>query len=252
MSELKLLARSVDDFLTLDMLKLAILPLFISFVVMFLVFYSLTSYSIDTLKSMAEVGEIVGEDAPFYTFLLNYMLVFLFKYSITSWLSSVLLYVVGSLFVFYVSLVLSLIIVGFLTPLIVKKLHKKHYHKLELNPYGSMVGALVVFIKSFLIMLILYVILVPIYFIPLVNIIAFYIPLYYLFHKLLNYDVSSSVLSLDEYKHIYSKKSNNFRAKTLLLYAVSTIPFVTLFIAVFYAIYLANSYFVELEKLQME
>ena len=65
---------------------------------------------------------------------------------------------------------------------------------------------------------------------------------------MLNYDVSSTILSKEEYEKIYSKSSSAFRVRTLLLYFISTIPFVTLFfVSIFYIIFLSHAYFIELE-----
>ena len=99
-------------------------------------------------------------------------------------------------------------------------------------------------------MILLYILFIPLYFIPLINFIALYLPLYYFFHKMLNYDVSSTILSKEEYEKIYSKSSSAFRVRTLLLYFISTIPFVTLFVSIFYIIFLSHAYFIELEKLK--
>jgi hypothetical protein len=99
-------------------------------------------------------------------------------------------------------------------------------------------------------MIILFLVLIPVYFVPVLNIIAFSLPLYYFFHKLLNFDVSSTILSKEEYKTIYKTQGNNFRLRTLFLYIISMIPFATLFSAVYYVIYLGHSYFIQLDKLQ--
>ena len=85
---------------------------------------------------------------------------------------------------------------------------------------------------------------------PVLNIIVFNLPLYYVFHKLLNYDVTSTILTQGEYSIIYKKNSTSFRLRTLFLYFVSMIPFITLFSAVFYIIYIGNSYFIALEKVR--
>ena len=145
---------------------------------------------------------------------------------------------------------LTLVVIGFLTPGILSVLHKKNYSNIELHGHGSLISPLWVLIKAGLMMLFLFVLFIPLYFVPLVNIIAINLPFYYFFHKLLNYDVASTLLSEEEYKVIYEKNSLGFRARTLLLYFVAMIPFITLFTAVFYIIYLGNAYFVKLAKLR--
>ena len=66
---------------------------------------------------------------------------------------------------------------------------------------------------------------------------------------LLNFDVSSTILSKQEYKEIYKKEGNSFRLRTLFLYFISMIPFATLFTAVYYIIYLGHAYFIKLDEI---
>ena len=148
------------------------------------------------------------------------------------------------------SVILSIIIIGFLTPMILGILHKRYYSHLELNGYGTLFSSLWELFKSLSMMVLLFLILIPVYFVPVLNIIAFALPLYYFFHKLLNFDVSSTILTKEQYKEIYKKEANSFRLRTLFLYLVSIIPFATLFSAVYFIIYLGHSYFIQLDKLE--
>ena len=153
------------------------------------------------------------------------------------------------IYILLATTILIMAIIGFLTPMILKILHKKYYSHLELHGYGTWFSPIWVLTKSSFMMIFLFVILIPVYFVPVLNIIAFSIPFYYFFHKLLNFDVSSTILSAEQYKIIYEKEANNFRLRTLFLYFISMIPFATLFTAVYYIIYLGHSYFVKLEEL---
>ena len=98
-------------------------------------------------------------------------------------------------------------------------------------------------------MVFLFIILIPVYFVPVLNVLAFSLPFYYFFHKLLNFDVSSTILSKEQFKIIYKAEGNNFRLRTLFLYFISMIPFATLFTAVYYIIYLGHAYFIKLDEL---
>lgn len=255
MNEIEILQRSIRDFFSSKMLKLALIPLFITMLILYMLFFGVASVGIETLKTVAETSQaggevVIDENAPFYFVWLTYFIVFLFKYSITSWIAGFLFYSVGAIFVFHLSIVITLVIIGFLTPFVVKYLNETSYKNLNLKPYGTILGAFWVFLKAFFMMILLYILFIPLYFIPLINFIALYLPLYYFFHKMLNYDVSSTILSKEEYEKIYSKSSSAFRVRTLLLYFISTIPFVTLFVSIFYIIFLSHAYFMELEKLQ--
>ena len=158
---------------------------------------------------------------------------FLFKYSITSWIAGFLFYSVGAIFCFSFKYCINFGYYWFLTPFVVKYLNETSYKNLNLKPYGTIFRSILGIFESIFMMILLYILFIPLYFIPLINFIALYLPLYYFFHKMLNYDVSSTILSKEEYEKIYSKSSSAFRVRTLLLYFISTIPFVTLFVSIF-------------------
>ncbi|WP_122892758.1 EI24 domain-containing protein [Arcobacter peruensis] len=254
MSEVDIFSRSVKDFLTSEMLKIALIPLIVTMIFLYILFFTAADFGISALQEIAQASQngeeiIVDESAPFYFVWATYLIVFLFKYSFTSYIAGFLLYTVGTIVVLNISVILTIVVIGFLTPTILKKVHKKHYSHLSLHGFGTLLSPLWVLFKSLLMMMLLFILFIPLYFVPLINIIAFSLPLYYFFHKLLNYDVSSTILSQEEFKVIYKKEANTVRLRTLLLYFVSMIPFITLFTAVFYIIYLGNGYFVKLEEM---
>ncbi len=251
MNELELVNISLKDFFTKKMLKFALLPLLFTLGVMYVLFFSAAGYSLENLDIMitqVQSGQnvIINENLPFYFGWVNFLL----QYSITAWLVGFLVYTVGIIFIMMFSVFLTLIIIGFLTPYILKVIHKRHYSTLPMSGHGSLLSPLVILIKSLLIMIFLFIVFIPLYFIPFINIIAFNIPIYYFFHKLLNYDVSSTILSNEEFNIIYKKEKKSFRIRTFLLYMLSLVPFITLFSAVFFVIYLGHGYFIELKKLK--
>lgn len=255
MLEGQVLGLSIRDFFTKKMLKIAILPLVFTMIIMLILFYSAADYGFDSLQVTIETSQNgqdidIDESAPFFYVWSMYVIAFLFKYSITSWLVGFLFYTVGTIFVMMFSVLLTIVIIGFLTPMILKVLHKRHYSHLETNGFGTLLSPLWVLFKSTLIMFLLFILLIPLYFIPLINILAINLPFYYFFHKLLTYDVASTILTQEEFAIIHLKKANSFRFRTMFLYLISMIPFITLFSAVFYIIYLGHSYFLQLEKLR--
>lgn len=255
MNEIEIISRSIKDFFTKSILKIALLPLIFTMLIMYILFFAAADFGFDALQTVIEQSQngqevIVDENAPFYFMWATYLIVFLFKYSITSWLVGFLFYTVGSIFIMMFSVFLTLLIIGFLTPMILKVLHKRHYAHIEIHGHGSLLSPLWVLLKSGVVMLLLFILLIPLYFVPLINILAFNLPFYYFFHKLLNYDVASTLLDDNEYKVIYEKESLGFRMRTLLLYFISMVPFITLFTAVFYIVYLGHAYYIKLEKLR--
>lgn len=255
MLEGQVIGLSVKDFFTKPMLKIALLPLVFTMIVMFILFFTAADYGFDALQEFINASQngeevIIDPNAPFYFVWTTYIIAFLFKYSITSWLVGFLVYTVGTIFVMMFSVLLTILIIGFLTPTILAVLKKRHYNNLEINGFGSLMSPVWVAVKSGIVMILLFILFIPLYFIPIINIIAINLPFYYFFHKLLTYDVASTLLTEEEHKIIQGKAANKFRFRTLFLYFISMIPFITLFSAVFYIIYLGHSYFIQLQKLR--
>ena len=254
MSETNIFIKSIKDFLTPKMLKLSLIPLIVTMVLLYILFFTAADFGITSLQEIAQASQngeeiVIDESAPFYFVWATYLIVFLFKYSFTSYIAGFLLYTVGTIIVLKISVILTIIVIGFLTPIILNIIHKKHYSHLTLHGHGTLLSPIWVLLKSSLVMILLFILFIPLYFIPLLNIIAFSLPFYYFFHKLLNYDVSSTILSEEEFRVIYEKESGKVRLRTLLLYFISMIPFITLFTAVFYIIYLGHGYFIKLEEM---
>ena len=254
MNEIEIIFKSIKDFFSGSMLKIALIPLIIVMIIFYILFFTAADFGISSLQEVAVASQngqevIIDETAPFYFVWMTYLIVFLFKYSFLSWIAGFLLYTIGTLFVLQVSVIFSIVVIGFLTPIILGNLHKKYYSHLKLEGFGTIFSSFWVLVKSFFMMVLLFIVLIPIYFIPVLNMIAFSFPLYYFFHKLLNFDVSSTILSKQQYEIIYEKESGAFRLRTLFLYFISMIPFAALFTSVFYIIYLGHAYFIKLNEL---
>ncbi len=258
MFDLRVLKISIKDYFTKEMLKLIIFPLFGSVIVIFIVFYSLadmglshlqnTQIQIQQLHTMVDNG-IVNEISTNETYTGNSIFDFLLRYTVTSWIVSFIVYTLGLFAIGYLSIFTSIIIVGFMSPMILHIIHQRHYSHLILEKgYDTILGSFLKLIQTTLVMIILLIVLIPFYFIPLVNIVAINLPFYYLFHKILNYDVSANIMTKEKFEMIYYFNKSSFRGKTFLLYTVSLIPFVAFFISIFYIIFIGHSYFKLLEK----
>ncbi|MBU0720164.1 EI24 domain-containing protein [bacterium] len=257
MDEKNLFILSIRDFLTLKMLKYAILPFVITIVLMYILFFVMAGIGLEHLGSMdiqstqttmqngiphTESFSARIEALPAVEFLMNY--------AITSWIATFLVYAIGGFFTLYASIFVAIIVLGFLTPFVLKELQRRHYPDIELKGHSNFLGAIFLLLKWSFIMLVLFLLMIPLYFIPLVNIIALNFPLYYFFHKMLTYDISSNICTKDEEKKIRFFSANTIRLKTLALYLVSLIPFAIFFGAIFYVIYLGHTYFIETKKLR--
>lgn len=256
--EIRVLQQSLKDFFTPKMLKYSLLPFILTLVFMYLLFFIVAGAGLDQLQSSMSVesSQTTIQDGVPHTqsysaeFEGNEIVQFLMSYALTSWIVSFLVYTVGGFFVLYLSVFVAILVIGFLTPYVLKELQQRHYQDIELIGYANILSALLTTLKYFFIMLLLFFLFIPLYLVPLVNIIALNLPLYYFFHKMLTYDISTNMTTKEEALEIAFKNGNTLRLKTLFLYLLSMIPFVVFFTSVFFVIYLGHTYFRETRKLR--
>jgi Sulfate transporter CysZ/Etoposide-induced protein 2.4 len=258
-SENNILALSIKDLFTSKMLKYSLLPFILSMVILYVLFFVVAGIGLESLGTMSVessqtsvVNGVPNTDTFQATLEGTALIQFLMSHAITSWIATFLVYTVGTFLTLYFSIFVALIIIGFLTPTILKELQKRHYNDVEMIGHSNIFEFLFLTLKWIVIMLLMFIIFLPLYFIPLINVIAFNFPLYYFFHKMLTYDISSTICSKDEAVKIKFFHASTLRLKTLALYLISLIPFVIFFAAVFYVIYLGHSYFLETRKLREE
>ena len=254
---MELIVLSLKDLFSARMLKYALLPFVITAVVSYLVFIFVASMGLDQLTSIdiqttqTTVQNGVEHTQSFVATIRDSSLFhFLMSYAFTSWIVSFFVYAIGTYFVLYMSIFMAVLIIGFLTPYIIKELHKMHYSAIELKGFGSTIESLWLTCKWACVMIGLFVLFIPLYFIPGVNLVAINFPLYYFFHKMLNYDVASSIATKEEFAIIKANKTNVLRLKTLILYLFSLIPSAIFFVTVYYVIYMGHTYIREVITLR--
>jgi hypothetical protein len=257
MSEKNILLLSIKDFLTPKMLKYSVLPLVISLIVMYILFFIIAGVGIEQLGTLnIQSTQTTIENGIPHTESIDAKLEgsaiiqFLMSYAITSWLATFLIYAIGGFLTIYISIFVAVIIIGFLTPFILKELQARHYMDVEMIGHSNILCSIFLALKWAATMILLFILLIPFYFIPLINIVALNIPLYYFFHKMLTFDVSSNISTKEEDKQISFFSANSLRIKTLALYLLSLVPFAIFFGAVFYVIYLGHTYFTEVKKIR--
>ncbi|WP_304546231.1 EI24 domain-containing protein [Sulfurimonas microaerophilic] len=258
-NETGILTLSIKDLFTSKMIKYSILPFVVSMLVLYILFFVLAGIGLDQLDSTMHVESTqttiqngVPHTDSFTATLENTAIIkFLMSSAITSWIATFLVYTIGSILMLYFSIFVALIVIGFMTHMILKELHKRHYQDVAMIGHSNLLEGIFLTIKWVLIMLILFVVCIPLYFIPVLNIIAFNFPLYYFFHKMITYDVSSNICTKEEAIKMKLFYGGTIRLKTLILYLISLIPFVIFFATVFYVIYLGHSYFLEVRKMRL-
>jgi hypothetical protein len=257
--ETSILSLSIKDLFTKKMIGYSILPFVISMIVLYILFFIVAGMGVDQLTTMeiqstqTTIENGIPHTESFQATLENTAIIkFLMSSALTSWIASFFVYTIGGFFVLYLSIFVALMIIGFLTHNILTEIKFRHYPDVEMIGYSNAIESIFLTLKWVFIMIILFLVFIPLYFIPLVNVIAFNFPLYYLFHKMMTYDVSSAICTEEEAKKISFFHGSTLRLKTLGLYLLSLIPFVIFFASVFYVIYLGHSYFIEVRKLRNE
>ena len=241
------------------MLIYSIMPFVISMIILYILFFIVAGLGVDQLTTMdVQTSQTTIENGIPHTESFQATLAgtgimkFLMSSALTSWIATFLIYTIGGLMTLYASIFVALLIIGFLTHAILQEIQYRHYKDVEMIGYSNALEGVFLTLKWIFIMVILFLVFIPLYFIPVINIIAFNFPLYYFFHKMMIYDVSSSICTREEAKKIKFYHANTLRLKTLGLYLLSLIPFVVFFASVFYVIYLGHSFFLETKKLRNE
>jgi hypothetical protein len=257
MNQENIVILSIKDFFTAKMLKYSVAPFIVTIVLMYIIFFVVAGMGIESLGQMqVQTSETSIQNGIPHTENVTTMLEgtaiikFLMSYAITSWIATFLIYAIGSFMVLYVSIFVAVLVIGFLTPFVLKEIQQRHYGDVEMIGHSNIISSLFLVVKWTIVMLLLFILLIPFYFIPLVNIVAFNLPLYYFFHKMLTFDISSNICTKEENKKIMFFSGNSIRFKTLALYLLSLIPFAIFFGAIYYVIYLGHTYFIEVKKVR--
>ncbi len=221
----EIIALAIKELFTKKMLKLAFLP----FIITILVFYFLLFYFMsDTSLSSSYGVETID---------------YIMQISAIAWIVTILAYVFGLFVLFWFGLFFAVILAGIFTPYIVRHLHQKYYGDITIGGYGTLPNSIWFMLKTTFMMILWLLILLPLYFIPFINIIAINLPFYYFFHKMLHFDVASNMLSKERQVILNHRHKSSFRLYSLFLYFLSMIPFVVLILPVFYVLYIAINYF---------
>ncbi len=257
-SESNILILSIKDLFTSKMLKYSILPFLLSMLVLYTLFFVFAGIGLDSLGTMQVHSStttiqngIPNTDTFNETLQGTALIQWLMSHAITSWIATFLLYTVGSLLTLYFSIFIAILIVGFLTPVILREVQRRHYSDVEMLGDTNIFEGLFLTLKWFLTMLLMFLVFIPLYFIPIVNLIAFNLPLYYFFHKMITHDVGTTICTKEENMKIKFFYASRLRLKTFGLYLLSLIPFMVFFASVFYIIYLGHSYFLETKKIRL-
>ncbi|HEF7488563.1 TPA: EI24 domain-containing protein [Campylobacter jejuni] len=232
-----ILKLAIKDFFSFKFLKFALIPLIFSLI--FMLFLGVLGFSalLDYFNSLFSVRE---DSFWAWFYALHFVQILI---TIISFLFSGFIVVFASVF-------LALFITSFLSPFIVKEINQKYYRYDNINEISTLkiiFEIFKIFIKFIGILLLCTLAL----FLPFINIFVYYLAFYYLFHKLLMIDITSTILDKESFKNFHSNFSPlEFKFSTLCFYLLSSVPLLGLFLQVFFVIFLTHLAYQRILKLK--
>ncbi|WP_319380998.1 EI24 domain-containing protein [Thiomicrorhabdus sp.] len=143
----------------------------------------------------------------------------------------------------YLILLFAMIITGFMTDSLVKAVHDKHYPNVSYSGHGTMWGMIGKLLWFGFLMLLLFLVTIPMLFIPLVNAVWFWLLGFLFFRFSVVQDVGQVILPEKLFDEV--KPLGNWTPTLAVagLFMLSALPLVGLFVPVFAVIALAHYYF---------
>lgn len=206
---LPIFAKSLKDFLDIKILLTSLLPITGAALLWGLVFYAFSS----------QIDNALGGLLGYIPFMNN------------DWVRSAV-ELVGGVFLYYELLIITAVmIVGVIAEWVVDRVNRKSY-QLEKKGFGTFSGSMITSLKSNLLFMLLFVLFLPLIFIPLINIFVHLFLWMVLIKTPLFYDSIAMYATRDEYKAL--KKSNRLSVFTIALASAGLflIPVVGVFIYV--------------------
>jgi len=150
----------------------------------------------------------------------------------------------------YLVLLFAMIITGFMTDTLVKAVHKKHYSHLEYQGHGSFIDMTWKLVKFGLLMLLILLVTIPLLFIPLINIVWFWILGFLFFRYAIVLDVGQVILPKELFQKL--QPTSNWESSTVIavLFMLSFLPLMNLFAPVLAVIAVSHYYFEQLSLSQ--
>ncbi|AFL67803.1 EI24 domain-containing protein [Sulfurospirillum barnesii] len=167
---------------------------------------------------------------------------------ITKTLISMLFFLTSAMVVYYLFLMVYSIIVGFFSGYFISEIQERYYPHVVLKGIG-LVGYVGVMLKSILVTAVLFILLTPLIFIPIFNMVLL-LPVFYLFHKLLVLEVSSMLNTSSEYQALKRLHAGEMRGISLLCFTLTFIPFLGVIIYPYYVIVMSHFVFRKTEALR--
>lgn len=160
--------------------------------------------------------------------------------SIGGFFIKLFLYLLLGFFVIILTIIGNIFISIFYTPIVIGYLRKKYYHQIDLDCFGNIKTSIFYFLKSLGWFILFVIILIPLFFIPLVGVLAVLIPHFFFFKNTMFFDVGSSIFDEYEYRSFISSNKIKIYQVSLIAYIFSLIPFFNFFATLLQTIIIAR------------
>lgn len=178
----------------------------------------------------------------------NWLLGFISLIFITKAIVGILVVVTSTLVVYYLFLMVYSFIIGLFAGYFIKEIGQKYYP--DVSMHGINIFSYLYFSsKTLLFGILLLIILFPLVFIPLLNLILL-IPVYYIFHKMLVLEVSAEINVREEYLRLKKGYSGELRGISLVCFGVTLIPIAGVLIYPLYVIVMSHFIFQKTRELR--
>ncbi len=184
-----------------------------------IIFYSLIPMAISALILWGIFSAFEGTIETYVLKFANYI-----PFVPDRWIENIAESFIG-IFIFYQFwVILALIIVGVISDQVVDFVNQRYYH-LEKNGFGTMIGSIVIALKSTVIYMILFIITLPLLFIPILNFIVQILLWMVMLKAPMYYDACAFYTQKKEFKTIQTKYKTELRLVTFISSLLFLIPF---------------------------
>lgn len=148
----------------------------------------------------------------------------------------------------YLVLLFAMVITGFMTDSLVKAVHDKHYPNIAYQGHGTISGMLWKLVKFGLLMLLLLIVTIPVMFIPLINVMWFWLIGFIFFRFAVVLDVGQVILPESMFQRLKPITDWSSTTPLVIIYAVSVLPIISFFSPVLAVIALTHYYFEQMQQ----
>ena len=228
------LGKATKDFFTGKFLFLSLAPFIAPILILGTFFVYGSSEFLTLLQEGSSSGNYSYIDESAYP-----TLTYLLGFTVFHWLIMTLFVLLGTFGIVLFSLVIAVITVGLLTPYIVGLVREKSYLHVKRSDGDGFLFSLWSIFKIFMKFILLLLCTLPFLLLPFVNFFIFQLPFFYLFYRLMMYDLVSSGVCKDAEQIIKENRLYLFVVMGLFFF-LSLIPLFGLLLQVFFVVYLSH------------